>query len=93
MLWLGSILKNCRFIEDIQRIGTKFGAISEPEFAINQTWVKIHVSNGYHKRFWTMLRYGPIQWKNHALIVVMSLQISHGIYTLFLANFFVGLRA
>ena len=71
----------------------KFGAISEPEFAINQTWVKIHVSNGYHKRFWTMLRYDPIQWKNHASIVVMSLQISHGKYTLFSANFFVGLRA
>ncbi len=40
-----------------------------------------------------MLRYGPIQWKNHASIVVMSLQISHGKYTLFSANFFVGLRA
>jgi hypothetical protein len=40
-----------------------------------------------------MLRYGPIQWKNHASIVVMSLQISHGKYTLFSTNFFVGLRA
>jgi hypothetical protein len=40
-----------------------------------------------------MLKYGPIQWKNHASIVVMSLQISHGKYTLLSANFFVGLRA
>jgi len=42
-----------------QRIGTKFGAISEPEFAINQTWGKIHVSNGYRKCYWSMLIQGP----------------------------------
>ena len=33
--------------------------------------------------FWTMLRYGPIQWKNHASIGIMGLQISQGEYTLF----------
>jgi hypothetical protein len=45
----------------MQRIGTKFYAISEPESAINQTWVKIHVSNGYHKRFYKMFCESPIQ--------------------------------
>jgi len=63
------ILLKYRYIEikrfgqgcDIQRIATKFGSISEPEFAINHTWVKIHVSNGYHKRFYKMVCQSPIQ--------------------------------
>jgi hypothetical protein len=48
----------CRLIEintslghscDIQGIGTKFGAILEPEFSLNSTLLKVHVSNGYHR--------------------------------------------
>ena len=46
---------------DIQRIGMKFGAISEPEFAINQTLLKIHVSNRYHKGFCKMIIIGPLR--------------------------------
>jgi len=38
----------------------KFSTISEPDFAINSTWLKAHVSKWNHKRFWTMLRWGPI---------------------------------
>ena len=48
----------------IQRIGTKLGAIMKPDFAINQTLLKIQVINGYLKGFWTVLRYDPIQVKN-----------------------------
>ncbi len=71
----------------------KFSVLCKPDFALNSNWVKVHVSKWYRKCFWTMLRYGPIQRKNHASIVLMSLQISQGKYTLFWGLIYFGLRA
>ena len=48
----------------------KFGAISEPEFAINQTLLKIHVSDGYHKQFCKIICYGTLRvfWSKKSIL-------------------------
>ena len=53
---------------DIQRIGTKFRAISELEFALNSTLLKVHVSKWYRKCYWSLLMHTAIGKNNSAFM-------------------------
>ena len=74
---------------DIQRIGTKFGVISELEFVLNSTLLKVHVSKWYRKHFSTLLNYGLMRGKIRSFDCENDfLDLPWRIYTFFSQYFF-----
>ena len=74
---------------DIQRIGTKFGVISELEFVLNSTLLKVHVSKWYRRRFSTLLNYGLMRGKIRSFDCDNDfLDLPWRIYTFFSQYFF-----